>query len=149
MKMTKSTGFHGISMQMINKIKNPILPLILNLINNIIEKQKFPDILKIQKVIPINKSGDFLNPSDYRGINLLSPLSKFFENVLKIQILEFLDNNKLIELNHLGGIKGRSSDHVIINLHQKLIKLRTLGFNVALIAIDQSIFVDTINHIFF
>ena len=146
MKMTKSTGFHGISMQMINKIKNPILPLILNLINNIIEKQKFPDILKIQKVIPINKSGDFLNPSDYRGINLLSPLSNFFENVLKIQILEFLDNNKLIELNHLGGIKGRSSDHVIVNLHQKLIKLRTLGFNVALIAIDQSIFFDIINH---
>merc|ERR1712055_597362 len=90
------------------------------------------------------------NPSDYRGINLLSPISKIIENILKIQILEFLNINNLIELNHLGVIKGRSSDHVLINLHQKLIRLRTLGYNVALVAIDQSIFFDIINHkIFF
>merc|ERR1712055_1058278 len=86
------------------------------------------------------------NPSDYRGINLLSPISKIIENILKIQILEFLNINNLIELNHLGGIKGRSSDHVLVNLHQKLIKLRILGYNVALVAIDQSIFFDIINH---
>merc|ERR1712055_1268564 len=80
------------------------------------------------------------------GINLLSPLSKIFENVIKIQILIFLNKNKLIELNHLGGIKGRSADHVIVNLHQKLVNLRAQGFNVALIALDQSIFLDIISH---
>merc|ERR1712055_1163265 len=84
------------------------------------------------------------------GINLLSPLSKIFENVIKYKYLIFLNKNKLIELNHLGGIKGRSADHVIVNLHQKLVNLRAQGFNVALIALDQSIFFDIISHkIFF
>ena len=70
----------------------------------------------------------------------MSPLSKIFENIIKIQMLNFLNKNNIIELNHLGGIKNRSSDHVIVNLHQKLINLRTQGFNVALVALDQSIF---------
>ena len=56
MKITKSTGFHGISMEMIKNIQNPILPLILKLINQIINTKIFPDILK---------SGNFINPSDY------------------------------------------------------------------------------------
>ena len=77
---------------------------------------------------------------------MLSPISKIFENVIKIQMLNFLNQNNVIELNHLGGIKGRSSDHVIVNLHQKLVNLRAQGFNVALIALDQSIFFDIINH---
>ena len=146
MKITKSTGFHGISMEMLKKIQNPILPLILKLINQIINTKIFPDILKIQKIIPINKSGDVINPSDYRGINLLSPLSKIFENIIKIQMLDFLNKNNIIELNHLGGIKNRSSDHIIVNLHQKFINLRVQGFNVALVALDQSIFFDIICH---
>ena len=61
-------------------------------------------------------------------------------------MLNLLNQNNVIELNHLGGIKGRSSDHVIVNLHQKLVNLRAQGFNVALIALDQSIFFDIINH---
>ena len=73
-------------------------------------------------------------------------MSKIFENVFKIQILNFLNKNNIIELNHLGGIKGRSTDHVIINVHQKLVNLRAQGFNVALIALDQSIFFDIIDH---
>ena len=148
MNFTKSTGYHGISMEMIKKIQNPILPLILKLINQIINTIFFPNILKIQKVIPINKSGKFIDPSDYRGINLLSPLSKIFEKVIKIQILNYLNKNNLIYLNHLGGIKGRSADLVIVNLHQKLVNLRAQGFNVALIALDQSIFFDIISHKF-
>ena len=58
----------------------------------------------------------------------------------------FLEENKLIPLNHLGGIKGRSSDHVVILLHQKLIQLKNLGYNTATVALDQSIFYDIINH---
>ena len=118
MKITKSTGFHGISMEMI-KNQNSILPLILKLINQIINTKIFPNILKIQKIIPINKTGNLIDPADYRGINLLSPISNFFENVIKIQIFNFLKQNNVIELNYLGGIKGRSSDHVIVNLHKK------------------------------
>ena len=49
----------------------------------------FPNILKIQKNILINKFGHLIDPSDYHGINLLSPLSNFFENIIKIQILIF------------------------------------------------------------
>ena len=52
----------------------------------------------------------------------------------------------MIPLNHLGGVKGRSSDHVVISLHQKLIKLKNMGFTTALMALDQSIFYDIINH---
>ena len=74
MKATNSSGYHGISMKLIKNQKNSLLPLILNMINQIIHTKIFPQILKIQKVIPICKNNIFLDPSSYRGINLLSPL---------------------------------------------------------------------------
>ena len=60
--------------------------------------------------------------------------------------MEFFIDNKIMELNHLWGIRGRSADHVIVTIHQQLVRLRALGFNVALIALDQSVFFDIISH---
>merc|ERR1712055_1163333 len=108
MKNTNSFGYYGISMSMIKNHIKVLSPLLLNLVNQVIEKEKFPENIKIQKVVPIAKNYDFLNPNSYRGINILSPISKIIENVLKNQIIEFLNTNNIIPLNHLGGIKGRS-----------------------------------------
>ena len=49
MNFTKSTGYHGISMEMIKKIQNPILPLILKLINQIINTIFFSKYTKNSK----------------------------------------------------------------------------------------------------
>ena len=89
-KNTKSCDFYGLSMAMINKIKTSIAPILLNLINQTILQSKFPEQLKISKIIPIPKSNDYTNPNNYRGVNIFNPISKVIEKVWSIQIIKYL-----------------------------------------------------------
>ena len=43
---------------------------------------KFPDLLKVEKIVPIFKKGDPKDPTNYRPISLLPYLSKIFEKVI-------------------------------------------------------------------
>merc|ERR1712105_526436 len=79
MKKSKSTGVDNVSMEMIINIKLSIEPILLKIVNNVMEKQKFPNILKVNKIIPKKKENKILEPSNYRPINLLSPISKIIE----------------------------------------------------------------------
>ena len=60
-----------------------------NCFNNSIEKQFFPNSLKIAKVIPPYKKGNANDPGNYRPISLLSSLSKVFEKLLYNRMVSF------------------------------------------------------------
>ena len=111
-KMNKSNSVSSdkISMNTLMKIKSSTQPLILNLINKIIKTGIFPKILKISRIIPIKKGGQLnkLDPSSYRPVNLISPISKIIEKVWVHQINQHLIKNKIIDENHQGSIKGRN-----------------------------------------
>ena len=146
LKNTKSTGSCGLSINMVKNISESVLPIILKITNNIIEHRVFPDCLKISKIIPIPKDKDFLNMKNFRPINLLSPISKIIEKTWSIQIMEYLTKNQMINNNHQGGIKGRSTTITALKLHQKLIEILDKKKVGALIALDQSACFDVIKH---
>ena len=89
-KNTKSSDYFGISMSILKKIQRSIEPIMLNLINQTITQSKFPELLKISKIIPIPEANDFLQLNNYRGINIFSPISKLIEKVWAIQITKYL-----------------------------------------------------------
>ena len=67
-------------MKIIWKIRKSLEPILLNLINIIIKEEKFPDILKINKIIPIPKENNYLEPEHFRSINIFNPISKLIAN---------------------------------------------------------------------
>ena len=78
---SKSFDYYGLSMEMILKLRRSLEPILLNLINISIYNSNFPDILKISKIIPIPKSNNYLEPSNFRPINILCPISKILEKI--------------------------------------------------------------------
>ena len=133
-------------MYIINKLSDSILPLLLKLTNNIIETSKFPECLKIIKIMPIPKSNDYLRCDNYRPINLVSPISKIIEKVWNKYILNHLKQNKLIKKYHQGSLKNRSSTLLNLELHNKLIKIVNKKKIAAIVALDQSACFDIISH---
>ena len=56
----------------------------------------FPFILKITKVIPIDKKNSKLGVSNYRPISLLSNIDKIFEKLMDSTLIEFLQEKQIL-----------------------------------------------------
>ena len=55
-----------------------------------------PDILKISRIVPVDKSGDANEPHNYRPISMLSVFSKLLERLVYNQLHCFLEKyNKM------------------------------------------------------
>ena len=76
----------------------------------------FPNILKIENVIPINKKGGKLDCNNYRPISLLSNISKLFEKSMHIRLVNFFRKKKLLFCHQFGFRNGYSVNHALTNL---------------------------------
>ena len=56
----------------------------------IIEKAIWPDALKKAEVVPIHKSGEKHNISNYRPISLISNVAKILEKIVYNRIFDFV-----------------------------------------------------------
>ena len=86
LKNTKSTGHDQISLQHIKET----IPYINLIINTSIVTNLFPKPWKHSIIIPIHKSGDIEEPTNFKPIYLLPILSKIMENVISTQLTEYL-----------------------------------------------------------
>ena len=96
--------------------------VILSLFNRILETESAIPSWYTAIIVPIFKKGDPNNLDNYRGISLLSCLSKLFYSVLNNRLLKFCRDNDILSPSQLGFMPGnRTSDaHLILyNLIRK------------------------------
>ena len=70
--------------------------------NLCIEQNIFPTALKNAKVVPLPKTNDFSDPSNYKPISLLPVISKPLERHTHKYLPKCLENNKLIHQFQFG-----------------------------------------------
>ncbi|XP_075148792.1 uncharacterized protein LOC142222506 [Haematobia irritans] len=95
-----------------------VFPYITNeflcIVNTIIMTSTFPICWKTAKITPIRKKGN--QSGDFRPIALLPVLSKVVENVLKSQILTYIENRSLLHDCQCGFRSGRSTSALLLGL---------------------------------
>ena len=143
---SKSFDYYGLSMDMILRLRRSLEPILLNLVNISIYNSNFPDILKISKIIPIPKSNNYLDPSNFRPINILCPISKILEKNMSIQITKYLKNEKYVSNNHQGGMSNRGTAIATLNINMKINQILERKNLAAVIAMDQSACFEIIDH---
>ena len=89
-------------------------------VNECINKNTFPNILKTAHVTPVYKKGDRLEPENYRPISVTPTLAKIFERLLLEQLTHHLTLNGLINKNQFGFQKQKSCLDTIISLTEKI-----------------------------
>ncbi|UYV68143.1 K02A2.6-like [Cordylochernes scorpioides] len=113
LKNNKAAGYDSIPNEAIKDLPENGLILLSNLFNKILTKSQVPSQWSKTIIQPIFKNGDPNAPSNYRGIALISNLSKLFTSILKNRLSNWIENRKLIAENQAGFRRGYScQDHI-------------------------------------
>ena len=115
LKNGKSTGLDCISNEMIKCGECVLLPCLVKLFNGILCSGFYPKQWKAGYICPIFKTGVKSDPSDYRGIAIISCIGKLFNSVLTNRLDNYLEKHKIISETQVGFQKrARTSDHMFI-----------------------------------
>ena len=118
----KSPGLDTISNEMLQCVLEVKPTILLKLFNSIlIYNGKTPNWYK-SIIILLHKKGSKTEPLNYRGISLLSCVSKLFAAILNRRLLDYVRDKNILSENQLGFVSGnRTSDaHIILyNIIQK------------------------------
>ena len=106
----------------------------------------FPSELKLARVIPLFKSGDSAQITNYRPISVLSFFSKIFERVMYNHIVNFMDSNDSIYKYQFGFRQRHSTQQAIITLVEKITSSLDNGDFVIGVFLDLKKAFDTVDH---
>ncbi|KAK3517624.1 hypothetical protein QTP70_013436 [Hemibagrus guttatus] len=118
MKNGKAPGEDGMCPEML-KAEEEETPLVLQcVLQDIWEKERCPDIWKIGTIIKLPKKGDLGDCNNWRGITLLSLMSKVFCRIILQRIIAAVDIK--LRQEQAGFRKGKSCIDHIFTLRQIL-----------------------------
>ena len=87
LKIGKSPDIDGITTEHYNNASTELLPIIVHILNTIVEQLDIPQLLKSGILTPVlKKNKDRRNPSNYRGIAVSKIFTKILQSVLKDRI---------------------------------------------------------------
>ena len=136
----------GLSSCLLKKVIPEILPPLKHIFNQSLATGTLPTKFKIAKVIPVFKSGDALDPSNYRPISLLSTFSKILEKIVHNRLFTYLDTHSLLSTQQFGFRPKHSTTHpMTLLLNQVTTALNTKKHSLIIFCDLKKAF-DTCNH---
>jgi hypothetical protein len=116
LKQSNSRGLDNIDSKIL-KLCAPIIADSLTFIyNQCIAKNYFPSAFKQSKIIPLHKSGDKKDPTNYRPISLVAVLSKPLEKHIEKHIRNHFTTYNLLHENQSGFRKDHSCHTALTNM---------------------------------
>lgn len=141
-----ASGLDTISVRFVQKCKEYLNVKITELVNEMIDSCVFDDVLKIAKVVPVYKTGNKCEKTNYRPISVLPVLSKICEKVLTQQLSDYFFRNNLIHENQFGFVPKSNTESATLELVNFVVKGLDDGQYVACIFIDLKKAFDCIPH---
>ena len=115
LKNKKSPGLDRLIPEMLKYSQHVMLPILAKAFNFILMGGKYPSKWLSGYIVPIYKKHDALNPSNYRGITILSCLGKLFNTVINERLTKYFSDKNIISRNQIGFKKqSRTTDHIFV-----------------------------------
>ena len=118
----KAPGVDQIPGELIKLGKQFLVPYLTKLFNVLYTTSTFPEDWNKSIIVPIHKSGSKLDPTNYRGISLLSNISKIFSFVLTARLQDWMEENNKHSVEQAGFRREHSTVDHIFTLHAMITK---------------------------
>ena len=146
LKHNKSPGHDLIGSKVIQLCPDIFATNLSKIYNWGIENGKYPDELKIARVIALYKKGVKYDPNNYRPISLLSHFDKILEKIICRRLVSFLERNKILYCYQYGFRKLYSTALALIEMTDFIKRLLDEKNYVISIFIDLKKAFDTVDH---
>ena len=113
----KAHSLDGILNEYLIEGRKYLAPFLVKMLNYIFNYGYFPDSWSSAIIIPIHKNGDCSDPNNFRGISLISSISKLFTSILNGRLVSVCNNNYLITDAQFGFCQGASTTDAMFALH--------------------------------
>lgn len=117
LKTGKAPGYDDLTTSFVKLHSFPLCKTIMYLFNMALEQGKFPENLKVAKIIPIHKGGKRDDPSNYRPISLLPTIGKIMEKLIYARLHKYYESQKFIS-KYQYGFRTKCSTTIAINYKQ-------------------------------
>ena len=114
--LKKSYGLYSCPAWALKCARHILYSPLADIINKSVETGIYPDKLKHAKIIPIFKSDEETEVSNYRPILLLSIFNRIFEKMMSIRLKNFLQIHDVLYQNQYGFRENHSTEHAILDL---------------------------------
>lgn len=146
MDKRSAPGPDGITVSDLYLLNDILSPCLTHMFNEVLSSGVFPEALKTAVVIPIFKSGDKLETSNYRPISLLPVLGKLLEKILNCRLVTFVNLTCGFDTHQFGFLKKSSTNSAILETtHNILDNLHDKKYAAA-VFLDISKAFDSVNH---
>ena len=141
---TKATGYDDIPPKLLKLGATELAPTITNLINQSVEKSRFPTALKKSELSPLFKNKYSLITDNYRPLSILPSVSKIFEKVFNQQLYDYF---KHIMSGLLSAFRKKyGCHHVLTRLVEDCKQALDKHMHVGLLLLDLSKAFDCLPH---
>ena len=120
LKPKTSFGRDCISTKLLKVMLPQVLTPLCHLFNLSVQTGYIPSELKTAKVVPVFKSGDAHEFTNYRPISLLSSFSKLFEKIIAKQMVMYMNKLKILYVHQYGFRKGHNTTHPVLQFLNKI-----------------------------
>uniref|UniRef100_A0A8C7XUM2 Reverse transcriptase domain-containing protein n=1 Tax=Oryzias sinensis TaxID=183150 RepID=A0A8C7XUM2_9TELE len=145
-KSKNSKDCEDIDMKVVKKVIHSVAKPLTYICNLSLQTGRFPNQMKIAKVIPIYKSGDKHQFTNYRPVSLLPQFSKILEKIFNDKLALFIEKYNIINENQYGFRENRSTSLAIIDAVEEITNALDKKKYAAGIFIDLKKAFDTLNH---
>ena len=146
LKNKKSSGFDEIDNVILKSIILSIVDPLVHIFNLSLLHGKFPNLMKIAKIIPLFKKGDKLELGNYRPISLLTSFSKLLEKIIFARMTSFLKRYDILSRFQFGFREKHNTTHALLSFIEKVALSIDSSSHTVGVFLDFSKAFDTINH---
>ena len=139
-------GDDGFSALLLKNCKSELSVPLYIIWRHSLDSGEIPGLLKSSKISPIHKGGLKSVPKNYRPVALTSHLIKTFEKIIRKAIMNYLEENNLMNKNQHGFTPGRSCLSQLIDHFDLLIEMMSKNNNADVIYLDFSKAFDVVDH---
>ena len=103
-----AAGPDGLGPQILQELKDIIASPLATIMRRSLKGGTVPKDWKTANVTPIYKKGNKSSPGNYRPVSLTSVCGRILESIIKDEVVDHLERNKLIKKSQHGFMRGKS-----------------------------------------